>query len=251
MTQLDIDASKYYLSELRNARSLALANAEGFFEVCQTIERLGKFLVGKQLNGLSGYYCEFRKLAIGNSSDVKDAFYVIFHRLKNARNDAVHEGAFARNATLLCVEFCDLLESGLMRNMDSVDQYIISSPILAKLFYSIGEIRRLMLIHGFSYLPVKLSDGFTWKLVADYKIAAYLRNSSAVRDTFLSTHLCSVIDDDKSFLIDPICVFDGDTKISTLMDKFDGRPILLLEKININNHFGHELRGIISPSDLM
>jgi hypothetical protein len=251
MTHLDVDASKYYLNELRNARSIALANAEGFSEVCQTIERLGKFLVGKQLNGLGKYYSELRKLATGNSSDVKDEFYVIFHRLKNARNDAVHEGAFARNATLLCVEFCDLLESGLMRNMDSVDQFIISSPVLAKLFYSIGEIRRSMLIHGFSYLPVKLLDGVTWKLVADYKIAAHLRNPSTVKDAFLSSSLSLIFDHDNNFLIDPVCVFDGDAKISSLVDKFNGRPILLLKKIHINGHDENELMGIVSPSDLM
>ena len=102
-----MEESLYHRDQLRAARYAALADAEAFREICFAIEALGFRLLGRQAD-LGAYEPKLREL--GKKSVVLTEmsqchpgtfsnFSSLFYLMRNARNDAMHTGAYARHAT--------------------------------------------------------------------------------------------------------------------------------------------------------
>src|ERR1700757_614277 len=80
------------------------------------------------------------------------------------RNDALHQGAFARYLTKHAIELAILLEDALSNGLD---------PLARETWQPIAFLRQLMLANSYSYLPVFRNDN-QWWIVSDAAIAAYL-----------------------------------------------------------------------------
>ena len=171
----------FYRDKLRTARYLALADAEGFDEICFAVEALGMRLLGKE--GALNQYME----AIGNLAqhstvlaEMPATFPTLFTRfaalyttLRKARNDSMHTGSYARHATSSAIELCIGLEEALMATDSSgrVADHMVKAPVILEPWHPVAHARQLMLMHSFSFLPVYIDS---WKLVSELAMAKYL-----------------------------------------------------------------------------
>jgi hypothetical protein len=187
---MPVNASDLLLAErialrdrLRSARYAALANAEGFHEVCYAIEALGMRLHGAE-STLNGYWPRIRDLSVHSPlfQDLPVRFPAFFTRfdalydtLRRARNDAMHLGSYARHATAAAVELCIGLEESLMNASESrltVADYMVKTPTMVEAWQPIAYARQLMLTHSFSFLPIFHKN--RWKLLSELAIVGYL-----------------------------------------------------------------------------
>lgn len=182
-TTLSWEERLHYRDRLRAARYSALADAEGFGEICFAIEALGMRLKGRE--SAMGRYREAIQVIADDSVVLSTLarefptfltrFEALFETVRCARNDVMHTGVYARHATTAAVELSIGLEEGLMKPQQlerkSVSDYMVKSPTILESWHPLAYARQLMLTHSFSYLPVKLNG---WKLVSEIAMARYL-----------------------------------------------------------------------------
>ena len=176
----------HYRDRLRAARYSALADSEGFSEICFAIEALGLRLKGEEA-ALGPYVKVIKPLAADSVilSSLTERFPTLFTRfdalyetVRRARNDVMHTGVYARHATTAAIELCIGLEEALMKEQqlgrESVADYMVKSPVTLQSWQPIAHARQLMLTHSFSYLPVFLNG---WFLVSELSMARLLHRS--------------------------------------------------------------------------
>ena len=175
--------SLYLRDRLRAARYAALADAEGFQEVCFAVEAVGMRLTGAERT-LNGYRLALQKLAQCSPllSDLPTRFPALFthfdalyETVRQARNDAMHRGSYARHATVAAVELCVGFEEALMNAGSAkrtVADYMVKVPIFIEPWQPVAQARQLMLTHSFSFLPV-LHQG-RWHLLSELAVVNYL-----------------------------------------------------------------------------
>ena len=163
-----------FCEQFREARATALRDAEAFDEIIHTVERLGSFLSGKT-GTLRSYREAFNELVKESTPPAK--FSVLYGLVKEARNDAVHQGAYARHLTRHAIELALVLEDALKEQLmnRTVVNYMVRNPVCAELWQQISFIRQQMLANSFSFLPVKNEN--KWFLVSDIELANFLGRS--------------------------------------------------------------------------
>lgn len=174
----------YHRDALRAGRYAALADAEGFENICFAIEALGLRLRGRKenlgkyeeaLSGLAKSSVVLSQLSSTYPSRFS-TFSALFGVVKRARNDAMHSGVFARHATAAAIELCIGLEDALMKGpyvqQKQVKDFMVKSPVVLEPWQPVAYARQLILTHSFSFLPVYIGG---WKLVTEYGLARYLR----------------------------------------------------------------------------
>ncbi len=83
-------------------------------------------------------------------------FSLWFHLVRDARNDALHQGAFARHRTIHTIELALRLEDALRQQVPAiVENYMVRNPTCAECWQPISLIRQQMLANAFSFMPVK------------------------------------------------------------------------------------------------
>jgi CBS domain-containing protein len=128
-----------------------------------------------------------------------------------------------------------------MTRSNCISDYMVKSPVVAEGWQPISLIRHRMLADSFSFLPV-LFDG-EWKVVADYKLAKWLR--TAPNDGERKVRLITKLDVARKMgleLVDPVIAGNEDV-VSKVLANSDGRPILVVDK--------DRLLGIATPYDLL
>jgi hypothetical protein len=156
-----------------------LGDAEAFDGIIHVVERLGSYL-SKERRGdkgehgtLSKYTDELSALAAhsGMAVETPDRFRnlltpfgTLYEFVTVARNDALHQGAFARHLTKHAIELGIILEDALSNHMDLVvmDFMVrnpVRNPVYAEPWQPVGFIRQQMLANSYSYLPVFGDDG--------------------------------------------------------------------------------------------
>lgn len=157
-----------------------MADAEGFTEILFVIEELGA-LMKRKVIALGQYRESLRELAArsplsweGTESPNTKRFEWLFALVKDARNEAMHQGASARHATDRCVDLCLMLEDALATFRSTVGHLMVVGVVEAKLHETVSAVRRTMLSHSFSFLPVQLEGGH-WSLISDAEVARFLR----------------------------------------------------------------------------
>ncbi len=152
---------QFYRDQLRSARAVALADAEGFQAVFHSLELIGQQQIGEVL-GLGGYADALSGLADASplSADVPrdwaachTTFRALFDELRRARNDAVHQGAYARILTDHAVELTLILEDALMSDMSDapkISQFMVRDVVEAKMWHPVSYVRQQMLKYAFS-----------------------------------------------------------------------------------------------------
>lgn len=178
-----------FRDQLREARSKTQADAEAFEQIIFVVERLGCYLRKKQ--GDLGKYEKYVMGLAGCSPlccDVPEAFRdlhipfpILYERLREARNSAMHGGAAVRYAAAYAVELALVLEDALTSNYDRVSDYMVRNVICAELWQPLSFIRQAMLLSSFSCLPVnRPTEGKRDScLVSDEAMARYLRVRSS------------------------------------------------------------------------
>jgi hypothetical protein len=195
--KLDRSAVVTFCDQLREARENALRDAEAFDGLIHVVERLGSFLFG-QIAHLGRYKPALVQAASHSAlaeqipeqhGNLHIPFSLLYDLVKDARNDALHQGAFARRLTGHAIELSLILEDALRSSLDSavVSDYMVRSPICAELWQPISFIRQQMLANSFSFLPVSTTQG--WCLISDVQIATYLGTVTSTRKGRLAHNL--------------------------------------------------------------
>ena len=134
---LNEEQKEFYRDQLRSARDAALADAEGFMAVIHTLELMGQQLtcnIGdlekykKKLNCMAG----LSSLAHKGDPTCHIRFSTLYGELQRARNDAVHQGAYARILTDHAVDITIILEDALMSEFSKVSQFMVRDVVEAK-----------------------------------------------------------------------------------------------------------------------
>lgn len=260
-----IPQATLHLSRLRQARAAAIADAEGFTEILFAIEELGALMKGRVL-ALGQYRESLRELAArsplsweGAASPNTKRFEWMFALVKNARNEAMHQGASARHATDRCVDLCLMLEDALATFKTTVGHLMVTGVVEAKMHETVSAVRRTMLSHSFSFLPVQLDDGH-WSLISDAEVARFLRqrHETCLRAERLAMTLAAAVDCDGLQVnpcvglrpigrIDAAAYVAEDDEVDSVLGRIDERPVL----VTSDGKPSGRLTGILTSFDLL
>ena len=269
---MDPQVALYFRNEFREARATALKDAEGYQQILFVLERLGAYLLGggcyekhehsEESKGLDAYKeclialvkkhhplekhrgkrwtCVYR--------DSHTAFGSLYEMVMHGRNDALHQGAFARTLTLHLVEVALFLEDTLMAITGrSIKDYMVQNPVCAYAWQPVSFVRQMMLVNSFSYIPVymnkKATEEKAWHIIADYHITEYLQSAdSDGRGKLLAKSIEQAIG---STIAEAITCRPDDT-VKDVLKRIKGEPILVVKSDNCE-----ELLGTATAFDLM
>lgn len=245
-------------NRFREARYAALADAEGFGAICFALESLGLRLLGEQAT-LDRYKrriaaCAQKspvltELAASHPSRFK-SFEALYRTVQAARNDAMHIGAYARHATEAAIELCIGLEEALMADVErTVGNVMVTSPMTVEKWQPIAHARQLMLMHSFSFLPVRL--GGSWCLVSELGLAKFL----GVNGETKKTRLGQTVESAKAAGMEMVAVGNDDLlranmTIDTVLQRAQVQSGPMLWLVVDDAHPEH-LAGVLSPFELM
>ena len=236
---------------------MAFRDAEAFDQAIFVVERLGTYLAGRvgTLNDLKGPLSD-----LATRSPLADEiptqlhtwhapFGTLYSLLQVARNDALHQGAFARHLTTHTMEMAIILEDALMVDATCARDFMVSNPVCAQSWEPISSIRRTMLVNAFSYLPVVTDDAGqrTLHLISDFAIACYLRDSANSKDRRqrLAAQLHEVVQTNGIRLI-PAVTCNPNDDVRQVLSVSSGKPVLVIEPGQTG-----EIRGLITPFDVL
>lgn len=243
----------FYRDRLREARYFALADAEGFAEICFAIEALGMRLLGMEAT-LNNYEPKIREIALSAPTlselpkdfpELFTRFAALYDTLRRARNDAMHTGAYARHATNAAIELCIGLEEAIMKGsnqMSTVADFMVKTPVCVEPWQPVAHARQIMLIHSFSFLPVFHEN---WKLLSEISLVKFLRGH-ADRKTALALSIEKAVEQGLHLIdVRPVKTTD---EISALLerDAIQFSPTLWLAIGKDDS-----LVGVLSPFELM
>lgn len=259
------DERLHYRDQLRAARYSALANAEGFEEICFALEALGLHL--KRERGDMGKYkpC-IQKLSLQSSTlhglaesspGLFSTFDALYETVRRGRNDAMHTGVYARNVTHKAVELCIGIEEALMAQAaDSnatISQYMVKSPITLERWQPVAYARQLMLLHSISYLPLKKENG-DWVLLSETSLVRYLRSSEPNQDqTAVETpakRLGNKIGDATNLVLIPATLLTPDQSVADFLQTLPADNATKLWLV-VDNLQDRHLVGVFMPFDLL
>lgn len=235
----------YFRDQLREGRAVALKDAEDFHPIVTALERLGSVLHPKG-RGLGDYKEGLLKIAQKGSSAPVDGddrnlvmpLATLYTSVQNGRNDALHQGAYARHLTRHCIELAIFIEDGLMAEMDRVSDFMVRDPSVAELWQPLAFARQKMLSNSFSFLPIRVDT--EWMFLSDYQVARYL--SQAADRSVIRTRIDEAYEHCPGILKVANCV-PGDRLVADVLRDFDGDPVLVVR--------GEELLGIATPFDFL
>ena len=251
---MDHEKALYFRDQLREARATAFRDAEAFHEILYTVERIGSLLARKGL-GLGRFKPIIERIA-DRSPLAKEVppehrdwhvpFSELFEVVRVARNDALHQGAFARNLTSHAVQLSLILEDALMSSATNVGDYMVREPVCAFPWQPISFVRQQMLANSFSYLPVRFANdrGSEWLLISDGSVARYLR-APEERNKRLFKTLDEAVDANE-LQLEEVSTCYSDTRIDDVLPLFGGRPLLVCHRED-----PAWLLGILTAFDLL
>lgn len=257
-TDLSPDERVFFRDRLREARYAALADAEGFQQMCFAIEALGKRLkpdgigLGPCRGVLQALARQSALLADADESDrAIKTFDALFVALKEARNDVMHTGAYARHVAADAVTLCLVLEDALMVAKKTADEvkrltvgdYMVSSPLVVHPWQTVEHARQLMLLNSFSYLPIWHDK--QWWLIADIAVAKYLRPDWPSKSRLKAT-LAQAKENELGFMLTK--TVDRGTAVADLLSQTTPPGLWLVRD---ERYPDEHLVGVLSPFELM
>lgn len=252
----------YFRDQFREARAAALRDAEGYQQLLFVLERLGYFSTqDAKAVGLNSYKTALELIAEPSLlaqkvphhwRDWHTPFSDLFRIVKDARNDALHQGAFARHLTTHAMQLALVLEDGLMNNLTTVSDYMVRDPSSAFSWQPISFVRQQMLINAFSYLPILLEHHSTpgWYFISDTNLARCLRVGSNERDRRLVKSVREAIDEEK-LQVDLAHTCYTNTSIGEALQVFEEQPLKGQPLLVVKDDQQDALVGILTAFDLM
>lgn len=243
----------YLRDQIREARAATLKDAEAFTEALFAVERLGSYLC-RVIGTLGTYKGEICKLAGASplAEEIPVAHpqqHVYFSRLyemvMQARNDALHQGAYARHLTSQVIELTIVLEDALMTSFLTVSEYMVRNPVSASLWQPLSFIRQQMLVNSFSFLPVIDLSG-VWCFISDLELARYLRVKAGARRIRLAETLEAAVSSGGIDLLQAETVGPNEN-VETVAARLGQAPLL----VTAGGQLKRDLVGIITAFDLL
>ncbi len=250
----------HYRDELREARLKALRDAESFEDIVFVFERIGAHLAGEIKRGLKSYkgaisrYAEKSPLAADipeACDDWHSSFDGLYELVLKGRNDALHQGAFARHLTTWAIELATIVEDALVEEATQsmgaqIKVFMIRNPVCAYMWQPVSSIRQIMLANSFSYLPVMIDEKPkpSWHLISDFAVASFLRLAPSKRKKRLAYKLEEARNDKPDLLCEAHTCRASDL-VEKVLEDSHGKPVLIL-----GDNPG-ELRGLVTPFDLL
>ena len=174
----------YFARQLRTARAQVQADAEGYVAVAIAVEQLAAAW-GAKKTGMDAAM----KVIVKALSPLSDGWAhghngspslnAVCHRVRKARNVAVHEGAMPRAVAAHAIDLTIGLEIALMIAADThaAHAWMVPDPTVAHPWMTVAQVRSALLAGGFSVLPIWWEDTCAWRLVCDIDVVAYLRQA--------------------------------------------------------------------------
>lgn len=239
-----------FLAQLRNARALVLRDAESFHEASTVLEHIGQVLAKQVRNGLGGYQSEILSLASESERCDREEAARLFKTVREARNMAVHEGAWARHLSSRLVDLFLILEEAIMTKMDRVEDLMVRDPVITETWCLVAHARKTMLANSFSFLPIFIGgeSGGHWKLLTDVVVMRFLRSAESKADSQrrLSAPIGDAIAKGELEATGAVCC-PPHTLLSELLLKINHLPVLVTQEFDGKPR----LLGIIAPFDLL
>lgn len=250
-------ARVYFRDELREARYAAFRDAEGFHEIIFAVERLGSALTGKA-GSLQDYKDALAERARRSSLSEElpraqpewhAPFSAPYRLVQQGRNDALHQGAYARRLADHAVQLALILEDALMDAATLVRDFMVRDVVCAVPWQPIGAARQLMLANSFSFLPIQgiWEEPVRWLLISDYAIARLLRGSPSAteRSRRLATSVQEAIVS-KQLEVDDAETCAPDDTLDEVLKARTRRLLLMLDRGDRSR-----LVGVVAPFDLL
>jgi CBS domain-containing protein len=125
--------------------------------------------------------------------------------------------------------------------------FMVKDPVCARWWQPISSVRRSMLENSYSFLPLfsEVAGDSGWKLVSDFSLAKYLRESESnnQRNERLAKQLGKVVEAGEIRLV-VASTCKPEEPISKVLEVSGGQPVLVIGS-------NDELRGIITPFDVL
>ena len=245
----------FFRDRFRDARFTALRDAEGFNAALFALERLGRFLFSREgtLRKYQRHISQVAKFsALGKEipdewPDFHTNFDDLYDQIREARNSAFHEGAFARHLTSHAVLISIILEDALMDERDRISDFMVRMPACACMWHPLSFIRQTMLANSFSYLPVNNGTETEpdWRLISDCSLARFLRTcKEADRKNRLAETLQQAVSSGGVSLIQ-LFICQPNTTLKEVISRCEHHPALVVSSDN------HQLLGIATPFDIL
>jgi CBS domain-containing protein len=239
-----------FLSRLRDARALVLRDSESFREASTVLEHIGQVIGGIIGNGLKDHEAAIVSLAKEAGHADEDSVRRLFNVVREARNKAVHDGAYARHLNGRLVDLLLLLEEAIMTNMDHVEDLMVRNPVSAEPWHLVSHVRKMMLENSFTCIPIfKSKTGKDrWMLLRDATLMHWIRSEPNKRKQKerLAMPVAEAIMNHALAVKGAICC-SREASIGELLPRMNDDPTLVTEKID-----GEErLLGIITAFDLL
>lgn len=226
--------------ENRDARIEIQKDSENFMPLIHTLEKFGSILYykkfGKRVFGLGNYKNVFLEEIVNASKKDKEDFESIFSYITISRNNLIHEGITARNMALKLVELSIMLERLTVKEKVKVKDIMVTNPILAEKFDRIKDLRKKILINGFSYLPIMHND--EWCILSDYQIAQLLRINKEDEEQTLED-----IYNKHGITLEKAITINKEALVETIIEKINNKIVLVLE--------GNNIIGIVTIQDTL
>ena len=247
-----IEERVYFRDLFRDARHQAFQDAEGFQQILFALERLGSLLyrrAGKQKPGDIGKYeDEIKRISLASplACDLPvrwrgyhSPFDTLYRLVRNARNDALHQGAYARHLTNHAVQLALIIEDALMVNSQNISDFMVREVIQAEEWQPVSFARQQMLANSYSYLPIRYKG--EWNLISDAAILKYVHSE---RKTRLSDSVSDAIS--HGLQLETARCVDPNDSIELIIKNLGEKPVLVTDPFDSDR-----LAGITSAFDLL
>ncbi len=243
---------------LQKARYKVLEDGENWLVIEQEVEAVGKAVSEspKPVYGLDGlkkplqnFVKKYHPTASQKKEDFEN-FKDLLEEVRRVRNDEAHTGAAARAAAKIATTVGIYLEDSLMvasRAGDKVKAYIQKEVVRVYTWQRLVECRRLMLMHSFSYLPIKI--GKDWRLLTDVNLAKYLASAKCDREQkkLMWEKVACAIKKEVKLELEPANKVEQTDSKKCALKKMGGKAAIVTEGKGKNK----DLVGIITPFDLL
>jgi len=133
----------------------------------------------------------------------------------------------------------------------TVGGVMVKSPITVEHWQPVAHARQLMLMHSFSYLPIRYEND--WHLLSELHLARYLCTSNAQKAVRLGRTIAEAVRESPKLQlikIDAAALLSADQAIEKLLNDahHEQRPTLWLV---IDKAQQDHLAGVLSPFELM
>jgi CBS domain-containing protein len=240
-----------FLGRIRAARALILRDSESFREASTVLEHIGQVVGGKIGSGLKDYQDAIVGLT-NHAGEPKEQEEIkrLFNVVREARNKAVHDGAYARHLNSRLIDLLLLLEEGIVMNMDRVEDLMVRTPVFAESWHLVSHVRKMMLSNSFSWIPIYQENDASgkWVLLEDVSLMKWIRSESqkSKQKARLALRVGDAISKHE-LAVKGAHRCRGDSLITEILNQMGERPTLVTEKID-----GRErLVGILTAFDLL